>query len=257
LARRLTTLLAVGALVPLGHAAEAGVDSGWRMALDVERFELGRVAVRKPNTDEADRFDARAYTGSTGVAPRLNAVRDVDWWGRHGEFRVLLAPLEVRGAADLKAPLRHDGTVFQAGQPLDVIYKFNTYRFSYTEPSWAGQTGRWALRWGGTLALRDARIRLAQGQVQEDFKNWGPVPLAYFSAARPFGATLRWVTEADVFPAPGGGGLLDVATGLEWQLSPKLRLRAGWRQEVGGAEAPDFFNALRQKAASVGLAYAL
>jgi hypothetical protein len=51
--------------------------------------------------------------------------------------------------------------------------------------------------------------------------------------------------------------LLDVATRLEWQLSPKISLRAGWRQEVGGAEAPDFFNALRQKAASLGVAVAL
>jgi hypothetical protein len=242
------------ALVPVSALAQTAAPDRWEANLEWQWLQTSRNAIQKPNTSAGDRFDASEFTGRANQSQRFWVTRPVAWWGREGgEFRWVAAPFEVSGTTRPARSIRFEDSSFQAGEPTHLLYRFNTYRFTYSEPVWPEHSGRWALRLGATLALRDARIVLSQSGRSEDFGNWGPVPLVYASARREL--TPNWLLEADAdaFPAPGGGGLFDGAARIAWLASPTLRWWIGGRYQVGGAQDPSFFNALRQSAWTMGL----
>ena len=176
----------------------------------------------------------------TGFAP-LNAWRDGD------ALRVVIAPLQLSGTAVPTAPIDYDGGTFQAGAPLTVDYKFNTYRFSYVIPVFsAARADGWDLRIGATLAIRDAQIKLTQADLTRDFSNVGPVPLLYVSAARSLGKNWTIEGEFDAFPAPGGGGLFDGSLKAARAITPNFALTAGVRYQTGAADDPEIYNSLRE-----------
>ena len=233
--------------------AETVPEPVWRVEIEAQAFRIDRNRVQRPNTALGTRFEASDYTGDSGTGWRLAASRPVDWWGRQGEFRFTLVPLLVRGTGVPAAPLRYDGATFAAGQPLEVLYQFNTWRVGYSEAVAVGRSGPWALRLGATLAIRDARIRLRQGDTGRNFPNLGPVPLLSASASRPLAEGWRFIADAEAFPAPGGGGLFDGSARLEWALTPAFGLTAGLRYQAGAAVDPEIYNSLRQTAAVLGL----
>lgn len=245
--------VAVIAAVNSAHADTPAVDPVWRVEVEAQAFRLDRNLVQRPNNADGTRFDANDYTGKRGTGWRFSAARPVDWWRRNGEFRFAVVPLKIQGTALAASPVRFDGATFAAGQPLDVLYQFNTYRFGYNEAVAADLSGPWSLRVGATLAIRDARIRLRQGATERDFPNVGPVPLLYVAASRPVFEGMRLIADFDAFPAPGGGGLFDGSVRLEWALTPAYGLTAGVRYQAGAAVDPTIYNSLRQTNAVVGL----
>ncbi len=89
---------------------------------------------------------------------------------------------------------------------------------------------------GGTVALRDARIQLAQPMLARNYTNLGPIPfLLHGSIAKAFAPGWQALAEFDAFPAPGGGGLFDGSLKLAYDLTPNVALTAGYRYEIGGA----------------------
>jgi hypothetical protein len=242
------------------HAYAQSADPGpgaapkWRIELEYQRIDTLTNIIRKGDNNTGTRFEATDYTGSQGNEGRLSAFIPVNWFWKGDELRFVIAPFQQSGTATPTTPILYDGGLFRAGVALTVLYKFNTYRITYDAPIFESlRDDGWEFRLGGTLAVRDAQIKLSQPGIERNFTNWGPVPLLYFSVAKDLGAGWHLVGEFDAFPAPGGGGLFDGSLKAAYDMTPTIALTAGARYQFGGASGSDFYNFLREWAGVVGV----
>jgi hypothetical protein len=226
----------------------------WRLDLEYQRYDVMKNVVQRPNDAEGTRFSVTDYAGSQGNNARITAWTTVNWFKPGDGLRFVIAPYRQSGTGTPSEPILYDGGLFKAGVPLDVVYKFNTYRITYDAPIFEStHADGWELRIGGTLAVRDAQVKLSQPGIERDFTNWGPVPLLYFSATRDLGSGWRLLGEFDAFPAPGGGGLFDGSLKLAYDVARDTALTIGYRYEFGGASGADFYNFLRVGAVVAGV----
>jgi len=258
--RLLTAVVILGGVGLSAHAYAQSTDPEqpaapkWRVELEYQRIDTLTNSIRKGDNNTGTRFEATDYTGSQGNEGRLSAFIPVNWFWKGDELRFVIAPFQQSGTATPTSPILFDGAVFKAGTPLNILYKFNTYRITYDTPIFEStRADGWELRLGGTLALRDAQIKLTQPDIERNYKNQGPVPLLYFYAAKDLGAGWHLVGEFDAFPAPGGGGLFDGSLKAAYDITPTIALTAGARYQFGGASGSDFYNFLREWAGVVGV----
>ena len=162
-------------------------------------------------------------------------------------FVLLYQPLRLETTNQPSKDLIIDGERFQQGNPVNFLYDFPFYRFSYlyelTPPA-----GRFDAGIGLTVQIRNATIVFASidGSDYRANRNIGVVPaLKYFTAVRPF--SWFWMAlEADGIYAPVSylngdnndvkGAILDasVRTGLD--LGKKRDVFLNVRYLGGGAE---------------------
>jgi hypothetical protein len=81
----------------------------------------------------------------------------------------------------------------------------------------------------------------------------GPVPLLYAYSAWRLSDEWRVDADLDGFPAPGGGGLVDVSARVVWLASHHASVFLGVRYEAGGATGDTFYNCLHQRSALAGV----
>jgi len=236
-------------------AESAGsAEPAWMLGLELQRVDTSDNDLRKGDGYSGTRWQGIDYTGRRGDGGRVELTHVASWLRPNDELRFVIAPLRDSGTAAPSTPIFFDGAKFPAGVPLSVVYKFNTYRFTYDAPVWGSlRSNAVEMRLGGTLAIRDARVLVSQPGLSRNFYNWGPVPLLYFSTAIRPAARLTWMVEFDAFPAPGGGGLFDGVLKASYAVSRQFAVTAGGRYVDGGAAGPDFYNHLRQRAAVLGL----
>jgi hypothetical protein len=248
----LTTLLAT--VSAIAQAPAEGVT--WRIDLEYQRFNVQANFAQRPNDASGTRFNVNDFASNTGNSFWLAAYGQVDWFVPKDEVRLVIAPFEQSGTGIPNSVILYDGGTFVPGVPLAVKYKFNTYRITYNVPVFSStQADGWTFRMGGTLAIRDAQIKLSQGQQVRDFSNVGPVPLFYASMVGKLGQDWRLLGEIDAFPAPGGGGLYDGSLKLAYNLSRDFALTLGARYQAGGATDPEIYNSLRLWSATAGVSY--
>jgi hypothetical protein len=145
----------------------------WRLELEYQRFDTVTNVIRKGDDGTGTRFEATDYTGSQGNEGRLSAFVPVSWFWKGDELRLVIAPFQQSGTTTPTTPILYDGGLFRAGVPLTVLYKFNTYRITYDAPIFESlRDDEWEFRLGGTLAVRDAQIKLSQPVISRNFTNW-------------------------------------------------------------------------------------
>jgi hypothetical protein len=234
--------------------ARADEPSPSSVELEFQEFRIENNQIQRPNSRRGTRFEAADFTGDSGSGVRLNLFVPLNWRQPRDELRVAIAPLTISGPGISPKPITYEGATFEAGVPLNVDYRFNTYRVTYLVPIFANalQEG-WDLRAGATIAMRDAQIRLSQGALIREFSNVGPIPLLYMSATKSIGGRWHLLGEFDAFPAPGGGGLFDGSLKIACNVTRDFDLTVGLRYQVGAAEDPEIFNSLRQLALAVGV----
>jgi hypothetical protein len=156
------------------------------------------------------------------------------------EWRLLYAPLEVRQSGLFEQSVLFQDQIFQPGVRTETVYKFNSYRATYSvsmEP-W----GLWNWSWGFTAKIRDAEVRLTQGAASARKTNVGFVPLLHFRAHRSLSENWRLLFDFDGLLAPQGRAL-DAAFFLDRQLTPSgPHLLLGYRTVEGGADNRNVFN---------------
>ncbi|MCA2971733.1 MAG: hypothetical protein INH43_24725, partial [Acidobacteriaceae bacterium] len=226
---------------------------GVQIELELDRLRFERNEIQRPNDGAGDRFSGLPFTGESMRAARLSIEFPVRNWGENHRLRIAYVPLSREGVAKSDTPIRFQGSKFDAGSPIDLKYKFDTWRFTYSVPVFdtSSSADEWTFRAGGTLAIRDAQIRLQQGEKTEDFPNRGPVPLLYFSARRELGRGWAVEGEFDGFPAPGGGGLFDGTARLTYAVSRSVTIVGGARYIVGAAVDPSIYNSLSTVSATI------
>jgi hypothetical protein len=230
-------LAAMLSLAPLSAPAEgaAGPDRRFGLGLEFGPAWFSRNDVRIPG-DDGTKFDMLDLTGE---GPDFFARAEA-WWDineKHG-LRLVLAPLEVSGTGNLDRDTEFAGTLFPAGRTKGT-YNFSTYKLTYRY-TWKNE-GPWRWRVGLTGLIRDANVKLQQGNLRDNNDDIGFVPLLHLSGDYAFAH--RWMLAFDFDGLAGGPGrAFDVAVKVDHDLSPHWRIGAGYRMLEGGVDTDSTYN---------------
>ena len=197
----------------------------------------GRNDVQIPNDDDGTRFALDDIAGS-GPLPgfRFEGIWNIN--KRHG-LRILLAPLSYSETGDIDEQIRFAGATFNADQPVQAEYTFNSWRVGYRYHLTAREN--WDLWLGGTLKVRDAEIKLTQGSVSAFDDDLGFVPLLHIAWEYRFSNS--WTAVADIDALAGGPGrAIDLGIGLNYSTGNHLRWGLEYRLLEGGADVDSVFN---------------
>ena len=111
----------------------------------------------------------------------------------------LYAPLETNYQIKNKTPIIFNNSHYQAGK-VDVFYKFNSYRVGFLKKI---ERKKYSY-WGGLVGkIRDARIEVSQGSINDSFSNIGFVPLLSFGGEYKF-RDFSLYSHTDALAAPQG-----------------------------------------------------
>jgi signal transduction histidine kinase len=160
------------------------------------------------------------------------------WKDRH-TLSIFAAPFRLRAAGTADRAIDFNGDTFAAGIPLTGVYKFNSYRLTYRYD--LVRRGRWRVGLGLTAFIRDAAIKLEGGGESSTNSNVGFVPLLNFRVLWQFAEDWGVLFEGDAAAARQGRAE-DVLLALQYRLSGRLALRAGYRILEGGADVEKVYN---------------
>jgi len=224
-------------LVAMGSLPSSVLAGDLVMRISVGSSFQSRNDIQIPNSDLGTRF---SLTELAGEGPVSAARIEINWSmnERHG-FRVLLAPLSYSKTVTIDQPVLFMEQAFNTESDVDASYKFNSWRLGYHYT--LKQTTSGSFRIGGTLKVRDAEIRLEQGDTVGATDNIGLVPLFY--AAGQYRLNSNWTIGADVDGLAGGRGrAIDAGVTLDYSLSPDWRIGGDVRILDGGVDSDENYN---------------
>lgn len=244
---RVTVLLGALGATPSGADESA---SKWTIELELGPTWQSRNTVQIPNDERGTRFSLSDLAGSgPWFPPRVQISYTIS--GRHSA-QLYLAPLSFTETGRLKNPTEFAGGSFSPDEPTEAGYRFDSWRASYRYQLVSGD--RWSVWLGATLKVRDAEIRLRQGDIVARDTDTGLVPLFLFEAD--YRLTDRWHFLIDLDALAGGPGRAeDLALKLGYDLSDRWRLTAGYRMIEGGADVDEVYNFAWFHAAVVSAVY--
>lgn len=212
--------------------------SAWTAAADDGRFtlDLELASAWQLRNDFAVPAEAgtlvRVADEERGPVP---AGRVTLTWnaGDRWALRFLAAPLRTESTLRPDEDVVFQDATFAAGAPLDVDYRFDSYRATWLyrfEPR-----GSVAWRAGLTLKVRDAAIRLSGGGERAEKTDTGLVPLLYGGLR--WNAGERFAVDVEVDAAAASQGrAIDLSVRGETPVGESARLFAGVRVLDGGAD---------------------
>lgn len=162
----------------------------------------------------------------------------IELGGGH-ELSLLVAPLSTTATGSVGSDILFGGKTFTAGTDLEGLYRFNSYRLTYTYRFQAARGLRLAI--GFTAKIRDAEIKLEGGGQSASTENVGFVPLINLGLEWRLSPWLEFLIEGDALVGPGGRAE-DIFSGFRFTLSPHLQLKAGYRFVEGGADNDTVYN---------------
>jgi len=220
------------AIVPASYGYNA---NKFKFEIEAGPVWQSRNDVRIPN-DTGTRFSLREIQG-TGPFATGRIYFDYSFSPRH-EFQLLAAPLTFTSTGRLNMPVSFVGATFSSGEPIEGIYKFNSYRFTYRYLIYEGDS--WSLKIGATGKIRDAKIELRQAGISATDDNLGFVPLIHFDAEYRLDEDWKMNFNMDGLAAPQGRAF-DMAIKLKYDFSKNWTIAAGYRMLEGGADVKDVY----------------
>jgi hypothetical protein len=242
-------LAALAALAPVVAPAAGSERSSPALTVELgaawQLRNTAQVSNEPPNT----RFKIDELTGD-GPYPAGRVVLDWPLNERH-RLRFLIAPLGIDETGTTSQPIVFRNTTFAPG-PIDVKYRFDSYRASYRYVFYERE--RWTWSGGGTLNIRDAEIRLQQGTLTRVRKNTGVVPLLALEGEWRFAPGWYGLLDFEGLAAPQGRAI-DVALKLGYDITPNISVAGGYRILDGGADNDDLYTFARFDSAVLGLTW--
>lgn len=232
---RTRAFLASSILAAFALAAPAFADDRFRLELEGgaawqlrNDFAVPGDTGTRLSIDEANQGPFAAFRGTLWA--------DVS---KRTSLRLLAAPLRTKATLTPDTDVEFNGTLFPAGQPLDVDYVFDSYRLSWV---WRFKSsGPVSFRAGVTAKIRDARIELEGSGLSSAKTNTGFVPLLYGGVRWQMTDALALDLDVDA-AAASQGRAEDVALRLEAKVSPKVDLFVGARTLEGGADNDEVYS---------------
>lgn len=167
-------------------------------------------------------------------------------------FSVLYAPLKIAETGTLEKDILFDGKNFKANMPIDVVYKFNSYRFTYTRKIISNDKFEFGL--GLSAKIRDAGTSLKNREYFKENFNVGLAPLINLLATW----KLSQKISLDFFGeciAASKGRAIDVSLSGRYSLTKDLHANIGYRLLEGGADGTNRYNFVKLHFVFVGLNY--
>lgn len=179
----------------------------------------------------------RLTSQDRGPVTAMRAYATWNWKPNHS-LRLLYAPFSVETVQTPAAAVSFNGTSFASGKTLRTLYVFNSYRLSYIYriPS----ESKWRFRVGFTAKIRDALLRVNNGDALSEFSNVGFVPLLNLGARYTWNE--RWFLDFDLDGAAAPQGrAFDFAVKVS-RGSDTQRFSLGYRTLEGGADNDRVFS---------------
>lgn len=180
---------------------------------------------------------------------RLSA--EFEWGGRHHAI-LLYQPLRIQSEVVLERDVTVEGTTFNEGTSVDLVYGFPFYRASYLYDLAPAEDREIAV--GASLQLRNATIVFSSvdGTQRVANRDVGPVPILKFRGRAPLGGKYWGAAEVDGFYAPirwlngdpesdAEGAIVDASLRAGRELGSNLEAFVNLRYLAGGStgENPD------------------
>jgi hypothetical protein len=246
-----TSLIVLALCAPL-TSAHAQNDRSPEAVVEIEGLRLTTTVnnLQRPNNSLGDKVSVLPFADNAQNGTRITLELPLETVGKGHQLRLVYAPYRSSGTATPANAFRYDRVSFSANTPVDAAYKFDSYRITYSLPLSSGTD--WDIRYGGTLAIRDARTRFTQGSTNADFKNRGVVPLLYLAGRYSLAQDWTLIGDVDAIASPVGS-LLDTSMRLSYGITPQLSATIGLRYLTGGAKADEFYNFIRVRALTMGV----
>ena len=154
-------------------------------------------------------------------------------------FSFLFAPLKIIETGTIEKDILFDGENFKANNPIEAIYKFNSYRFTYNRRIISKDNFKFGL--GLSVKIRDAGVSLKNKELFIENFSIGFVPL------------INLITNWDISQKMGvdffGEGLaaskgraIDLALSGRYSFTKNLQGNIGYRLLEGGANGTTRYN---------------
>lgn len=160
-------------------------------------------------------------------------------FGTRHNLSVLYAPLEIKSDGSIPRDLTFEGVIFPANTPLEGTYKFNSYRLTYRYD--IVERPKFEFGLGFTAKIRDAKVALYSSADESIKTNVGFVPIINFHAEWKASESLSFLVDGDALAAPQGRAE-DVLIAIQYMVSKKIGLKAGYRILEGGADNDEVYN---------------
>jgi hypothetical protein len=160
------------------------------------------------------------------------------WKSRHTLF-AFAAPLTLKANGQVGKDIVFFEETFPANTPLIARYTFNSYRLTYRYD--LVRKPKWQLGIGFTAKIRDAAVEVEGSGKSSKKTNVGFVPLLHFRVLWQFQNDWGLLLEGDA-AAASQGRAEDVLLALQYSLSEKVHIRAGYRIIEGGADVEEVYN---------------
>ena len=154
-------------------------------------------------------------------------------------FSFLYAPLKIVETGTIERDILFDGKNFKANIPTEVVYKFNSYRFSYNRRIISKVNFKFGL--GLSAKIRDAGFSLKNRELLSESFSVGFVPLINLIANWDISQKM----SVDFFGeglAASKGRAIDLSLSGRYSFTKNLQGNFGYRLLEGGANGTNRYN---------------
>lgn len=158
---------------------------------------------------------------------------------KKNHFSILYAPLKIVTTGTLEKDILFDGKNFKANIPIEAVYKFNSYRFTYNRNIVCKDNFKFGL--GLSAKIRDAGFSLKNSEFTQENFSIGFVPLinliAHWDISQKMGV--------DFFGeglAASKGRAIDLSISGRYSFTKNLQGNIGYRLLEGGSNGTSRYN---------------
>ncbi len=173
---------------------------------------------------------------------------------KKNHFSFLYAPLKIAETGTLEKDILFDGKNFKATIPIEAVYKFNSYRFTYNRRIISKDNFKFGL--GLSAKIRDAGVSLKNRELLRENFSTGFAPLFNLSAnwdiAQKMG--VDFFVEAI---AASKGRAIDLSLSGRYNFSNNLHGNIGYRLLEGGANGTNRYNFIQLHFVFASLNYSI
>ncbi len=207
-----------------------------RHIFDIESGSIHQSTNKIGSGTGSQKIDLLSLENKSQSYSRFSYYFNID---RKNSIRFLIAPFNSSGSGYLPQSTEYKGQMFNAIDPLYYSYKFNSYRLTYRRNVFESRD--LLIRIGITGKIRDAHVKLFQGDASSINTNIGFVPLLHFNIEyKPF-EKFKFIFEGDVAGSKYGRAM-DVSLSGKYDIQNDLHLSCGYRILEGGVMMKDNYN---------------
>ena len=154
-------------------------------------------------------------------------------------FSLLYAPLKIVETGTLEKDILVDGKNFKANIPIEVVYKFNSYRFTYNRIIISKDNFKFGL--GLSAKIRDAGVSFKNRELLSENFSIGFAPLMNLLANWDISKKMG-VDFFGEFIATSKGRAIDLSLSERYSFTKNLQGNIGYRLLEGGANGTTRYN---------------